>query len=255
MTGLGAGRPSVPQGGAWALTDKPGVCWAPGVPGALRGEPRPLLRRGEVVRWLLCFGFKCFADRRGVALFSVLCVWISNMFSLFSPSFDLASHCSLSSLPVSFFLPRFCLFASVLLRWLRCCSSVWQPSYFWGIPWVWRGASIRFSPSLYKPSGLDGRQSVRRGYCGCQRRRIRVSPLGGTEGPHKLRPTRNTATPGLKREFLHFPARDCEPRPLRRNPQTSCSRIPLLPARRLSYSRPDSVECTRGQQPSTAPGV
>lgn len=121
----------------------------------------------------------------------------------------LTAHYLLSLSPSSF--PRFCLFASVLLRWLRCCSSVWQPSYFWGIPWVWRGASIRFSPSLYKPSGLDGRQSVRRGYCGCQRRRIRVSAPGGTEGPHKLRPTRNTATPGLKREFLHFPALGCEP--------------------------------------------
>lgn len=78
---------------------------------------------------------------------------------------------------------HFCLLASVLLRWLRCCSSVWQPSYFWGIPWVWRGASIRFSPSLYKPSGLDGRQSVRRGHRSRQRGRIRVSTRGGGQGP------------------------------------------------------------------------
>lgn len=66
-------------------------------------------------------------------------------------------------------------FASVLLRWLRCCSSVWQPSHFWGIPWVWRGASIRFSPNLFKPSGLNGRQSVRRGDGSSQRWRIWVS--------------------------------------------------------------------------------
>ena len=79
------------------------------------------------------------------------------------------------------------LFASVLLRWLRCCSSVWQPSYFWGIPWVWRGASIRFSPSLYKPSGLDGRQSVRRGHCCRQRGRIRVSPPGEARGSPQAR--------------------------------------------------------------------
>lgn len=87
--------------------------------------------------------------------------------------------CDAVSLLNVFLSPFFLfLFASVLLRWLRCCSSVWQPSYFWGIPWVWRGASIRFSPSLYKPSGLDGRQSVRRGHCGRQRRRIRVSHDG-----------------------------------------------------------------------------
>lgn len=66
-------------------------------------------------------------------------------------------------------------FASVLLRWLRCCSNVWQPSHFWGIPWVWRGASIRFSPNLFKPSGLNGRQSVRRGDGSGQRWRIWVS--------------------------------------------------------------------------------
>lgn len=74
----------------------------------------------------------------------------------------------LCDIPVPFF-------ASVLLRWLRCCSSVWQPSHFWGIPWVWRGASIRFSPNLFKPSGLNGRQSVRRGDGSSQRWRIWVS--------------------------------------------------------------------------------
>lgn len=121
-------------------------------------------------------------QERVLPFFRALRVWISNIFSLFPSSFDLvsAAHC------LFFLSPSFFLFASVLLRWLRCCSSVWQPSYFWGIPWVWRGASIRFSPSLYKPSGLDGRQSVRRGYCGRQRRRIRVSPRGGDLGPALL---------------------------------------------------------------------
>lgn len=59
---------------------------------------------------------------------SVLCVWISNMFSLFSPSFDLVSHCSLSSLPVSFFLPPFlsvCLcFAQVASVLLQCLAAL-----------------------------------------------------------------------------------------------------------------------------------
>lgn len=85
-------------------------------------------------------------------------------------------HCCLLYILVLFFFLSF--FASVLLRWLRCCSSVRQPSHFWGIPWVWRGASIRFSPNLFKPSGLDGRQSVRRGHGSSQRRRIWVSQRG-----------------------------------------------------------------------------
>lgn len=150
--------------------------------GAVPSGPQTSARAGG--RWLggwVCFGFNgCFATRRGVALcWGSLCL-DSNVFSPFLPLliWFLTAHCLL---PVSSCL-LFCLFASVLLRWLRCCSSVWQPSYFWGIPWVWRGASIRFSPSLYKPSGLDGRQSVRRGYCGCQRRRIRVSAQGGDPG-------------------------------------------------------------------------
>lgn len=88
-----------------------------------------------------------------------------------------SGSCSLFSLSLPY---RLCdvlvpFFASVLLRWLRCCSSVWQPSHFWGIPWVWRGASIRFSPNLFKPSGLNGRQSVRRGDGSGQRWRIWVS--------------------------------------------------------------------------------
>lgn len=121
-------------------------------------------------------------------------VRVSNVFSLLSLLllWFLAAHCLLSC-PLS---PPF-LFASVLLRWLRCCSSVWQPSYFWGVPWVWRGASIRGSPSLYKPSGLDGRQSVRRGHRGGQRGRIRVSPGGGRCGrPGAL---------GLRRTSLRSP--------------------------------------------------
>lgn len=125
-----------------------------------------------------------------------------------SSSFDLVSHCSLSSLPVSSFIsPCFSLFASVLLRWLRCCSSVWQPSYFWGIPWVWRGASIRFSPSLYKPSGLDGRQSVRRGHCCRQRGRIRVSPPGEARGSPQAQVSRSTGAQYscFEKKILLFP--------------------------------------------------
>lgn len=135
-----------------------------------------------------------------------------------------------------------CLFASVLLRWLWCCSSVWQPSYFWGIPWVWRGASIRFSPGLYKPSGLDGRQSVRRGYCGRQRRRIRVSP-GGDLGPalpvwkdafavsllltKSQRPryqSQQHAAPGLR--FSLEKARSFQARPSSARVDTSCVAVP-----------------------------
>lgn len=151
-----------------------------------------------------CFRYY-FLDRRAGGCCSLVLAFelLTSSFPFFSSYFDLVSHCSMSSLPISSSLsPYFCLFASVLLRWLRCCSSVWQPSYFWGIPWVWRGASIRFSPSLYKPSGLDGRQSVRRGHCGCQRRRIRVSPLGRALGnPHASQKALGTCTRALKRNL------------------------------------------------------
>lgn len=136
--------------------------------------------------------------RLGCCTFWVLVLGLLTAYLPFS-SFDLVSGRLVPSLPVSFSFSLF-LFASVLLRWLRCCSSVWQPSYFWGIPWVWRGASIRFSPSLYKPSGLDGRQSVRRGYCGCQRRRIRVSCRWDLGKPQTCGSPKHW---GL--EFLHFP--------------------------------------------------
>lgn len=164
----------------WGPTDGHGACWSLRSLRALLGGPQTSARNGG--RWsvvpcllfakngycpsleLFVFGFLTYFP-----FFPPLLIWFL-LLIVFSSCLLLSS----------------CLFASVLLRWLRCCSSVWQPSYFWGIPWVWRGASIRFSPSLYKPSGLDGRQSVRRGYCGRQRRRIRVSPRGGDLGPALL---------------------------------------------------------------------
>lgn len=152
---------------------------------------------------MFCFRYY-FLDRRAGGCCSLVLAFelLTSSFPFFSSFliWFLIAQCLLFLSP-PLFLP-ICLFASVLLRWLRCCSSVWQPSYFWGIPWVWRGASIRFSPSLYKPSGLDGRQSVRRGHCGCQRRRIRVSPLGRALGnPHASQKALGTCTRALKRNL------------------------------------------------------
>lgn len=219
---------------------------------------------------MLWFGLNYYFTKKQVLPFvTVLCIQISNVFFLFFLPlliWFLTAHCLLFLSPL-FFLSS-CLFASVLLRWLRCCSSVWQPSYFWGIPWVWRGASIRFSPSLYKPSGLDGRQSVRRGHCSCQRRRLRVSSRGRGLGSPPPRPATCTRAGAEGTWGAHHPGQlrapgpDCcfEKEVLAFSLLLTELKAPLSKSANKSFqgsfspwggltsSQPDSIEDVRGYQ-------
>lgn len=129
LTRLGADRPSLPLGGTGELKANRGSAGFLEFQGALPSGPQTSARAGgrRLGGWV-CFGFNwSFAARRGVALcWRSLCL-DSNVFSLFSSSFDLVSHCSLSSLPVSSFLPVLfvCLcFAQVASVLLQCLAAL-----------------------------------------------------------------------------------------------------------------------------------
>lgn len=128
LTRLGADRPSLPLGGTGELKANRGSAGFLEFQGALPSGPQTSARAGgRRLGGRFALGLIGILLLEGVLPFAGGLCLDSNVFSLLSSSFDLVSHCSLSSLPVSSFLPVLfvCLcFAQVASVLLQCLAAL-----------------------------------------------------------------------------------------------------------------------------------